>query len=249
MIDTQHYVSHELTHFVAKDESKESEQYSCLLKILQNGWLTHPPHNPNISGGLSIKLLNQLSDNEVYNPQIVCFCDVPIADIEFHSKKYSRFGISFLKSFLIKKGVNPVFYVSKNSMIYVDGEDPMPRSEYYDKKHKQYIDFFHGFPEQKSTAKGWEPIPSLELKYGIKKFEIQKFLAFHLFSFVKFYDDNLPESDPKNYYMEREWRIIGNLNFALDDVHRIFLPKSYAKRFRKDMPEYEGLVTFITNSH
>ena len=242
---TQRYISEELTHFVAKDESKESKQYSCLVKIFHEGWLTHPPHNPDISGNLSVKLLNQLSENKIYNPQIICFCDIPIADIEIHWRKYSRFGISFSKSFLIQNGANPVFYISKNSMIHSPLEPPISRSEYFDKKHKQYIDFFHGFHELKSIVDGSEAIPLKELEYGRQKMEIQMFLAFHLFSFIKFYDDKLPENHPDNFYMEREWRKLGNLKFKIEDVGRVFLPKTYAKRFRKDVPEYFGQINFI----
>jgi len=51
--------------------------------------------------------------------------------------------------------------------------------------------------------------------------------------------------DEANYYMEREWRIGANVQFALSDVARIFFPASYAERFRVDMPSYFGQITFI----
>ena len=45
--------------------------------------------------------------------------------------------------------------------------------------------------------------------------------------------------------MEREWRVLGDVGFELKDVHRIFLPPSYAERFREDLPGYTGQVTFV----
>ena len=38
--------------------------------------------------------------------------------------------------------------------------------------------------------------------------------------------------------MEREWRIVGNLNFSIDDVKRILIPESFVKEIRKDFHDY-----------
>ena len=51
--------------------------------------------------------------------------------------------------------------------------------------------------------------------------------------------------DDANYYMEREWRVGGNISFQLGDVARVFFPSSYAVRFRADLPTYIGQITFI----
>jgi hypothetical protein len=52
------------------------------------------------------------------------------------------------------------------------------------------------------------------------------------------------EDDPENFYMEREWRSLRNIHFEIDDIHRIILPRSFSKRFRNDVPEYFGEITF-----
>ena len=96
----QRYISNELTHFIGRGKPINS-QYNLLIKILREGWLTHPPHNPNIRGNLTVKPSAKISKNEMYSPQIVCFCDIPIEDLSIHIKKYSRFGISFSKDFII----------------------------------------------------------------------------------------------------------------------------------------------------
>ena len=40
---------------------------------------------------------------------------------------------------------------------------------------------------------------------------LQNMLELHLLAFIKPYRRGLPEGDPENYYMEREWRKHGNL--------------------------------------
>jgi hypothetical protein len=51
--------------------------------------------------------------------------------------------------------------------------------------------------------------------------------------------------DEANYYMEREWRVAGNVKFEIGDVCRIFLPKAYFEQFNRDLPEYSGPIKII----
>lgn len=62
--------------------------------------------------------------------------------------------------------------------------------------------------------------------------------------FAKVFDPRLPDDDPANYYMEREWRVHGDVAFALEEVRRVVLPEGYAPALRKDVPEYVGQVSF-----
>ncbi|MGA9071013.1 MAG: abortive infection system antitoxin AbiGi family protein [Terracidiphilus sp.] len=71
------------------------------------------------------------------------------------------------------------------------------------------------------------------------------FLVNYIFSFIKCFDAKRDIRDISNYYMEREWRVAGNVHFVLDDISRVFFPKKYAKRFRTDLPEYTGQISFI----
>ena len=66
----------------------------------------------------------------------------------------------------------------------------------------------------------------------------------HFLSFCVPFDSGKTDADLENYYMEREWRVLGAVRFDLDDVFRVILPKAYAKRFRADLPKYSGQVTF-----
>jgi hypothetical protein len=71
------------------------------------------------------------------------------------------------------------------------------------------------------------------------------FLLNYVFTFMKCFDAKRSFDDEANYYMEREWRIGSNVQFALGDVARVFFPASYATRFRADMASYVGQITFI----
>lgn len=263
----QRYVSRELTHFVGRSlrlpdgQANEEAQYSLFLQILRSGWLTHPPHKPNVHGNLSVTTGAKISENQMYSPEIVCFCDIPTADLYIHISKYSRFGLSFAKSFLAEKGANPVFYIARDSKVLsspdmsellemtqrgdtrrffedIQAKDAfalksITRAEYYDRMLQVYHTVLHKLLLNPSDREG---------------FDLRHFFDFQVFSFMKFFDHSLPQEDRANFYMEREWRLIGNLNFSLDDVYRVIIPQVFAKRFRADLPAYTGQVTYAGDS-
>ncbi|GAG05511.1 unnamed protein product, partial [marine sediment metagenome] len=113
----QRYVSEALTHFVGRGLQSEQERYDLLLKILRDGFLSHPPHSPQFSGNLTVNRKGRISDDTMYNPQVVCFCDIPTPDLALHVRKYSSFALSFRKGFLVERGASPVFYVAANSKV------------------------------------------------------------------------------------------------------------------------------------
>jgi hypothetical protein len=235
---TQRYVSHELTHFVGKGLS-ENQQYSLLVNdILKAGWLMHPPiddRQPNevlrgspLVGGTHTP---DVDDTEAVYWQSICFCDIPVTDLEIHMTKYSRFGLSFLKPFLVGKGANPVLYVANNSPALPfglsgtrSGDEVWPRRRVFKGNIELLEDYRDKFP--------------LTLKF---------FLDLLVFSFIKYFDDSTSDEDEANVYMEREWRVLGDVNFALADVHRVFMPESYAEHFRADLPNYTRQLTFADN--
>ena len=93
---TQRYVSDDLSHFVGRGKQLE-EQYQLLLEILKTGWITHPPHDSKISGNLAVNTNKPLETNEMYNPEVVCFCDIPFSQLSIHCEKYSKFGLAMSK--------------------------------------------------------------------------------------------------------------------------------------------------------
>ena len=249
MLSIQRYISKELTHFIGRDLPEE-EQYSLLVTILQSSFLSHPPHNPMISGGYSYESWNSLCENEMFEPSVICFCDIPLPDMKIHIGKYSPFGLSFLKSFLVEKGANPVFYISKNSMV-ADFDYDIDKNEYriisninrckfFDDKLGDFMELFIQIEEVLK-----ERNENNSKEYLMKLFKLKLFMHMHLFCFIKFFDDTKTDDDHDNFYMEREWRLIGNLNFELKDVYRVILPETYGKRFQQDMPGFYGQVSYV----
>ena len=62
----------------------------------------------------------------------------------------------------------------------------------------------------------------------------------HMFAFIKFFDDSLSEEDPSNFYMEREWRVAGVVNFKVSDISTIVVARGYKQRFLEKFPKLEG---------
>ena len=258
----QRYVSKELTHFVGRnlresitdEEECEDAQYKILLKIIQNGCISYEDHLPrNPSNGLKycstrnilIDTRYKFSDNAMIVPQMVCFCDIPIGDLSIHIKKYSRFGLSFEKSFLIERGANPVLYVEKNSAIsyirsYASGNFIIPnnstRSEYFDEIVKLFGD--HCYSAAPIKRSRWQEVPR-----KTECLDIGQFL-FDLLCYVKFFDSSKPDDDEENYYMEREWRTPYYVSFEIKHICRIIIPSTFSEKFRKDVPEYTGQLMF-----
>lgn len=239
----QRYVSDELTHFVGRGRP-EREQLKLLLEILRTGCLTPPPHEPEAGGHLTIDLSAPVSQNLAYDPEAVCFCDIPVGDLDLHIEKYSPFGLAFRKPFVVARGASPVFYVASASTTVVPAEGGVRdarRDEHWDGMLREYHrlrqeaqERLRGLPPDAKEARDWH-----------ERFErLAHFLDFEVWSFLKFFQYPTDDADPENYYMEREWRMLGTLRFALSDVRRVILPEPYAAEFRKALPDYHGQVTF-----
>ena len=178
----------------------------------------------------------------MFNPDCVCFADIPKSELQIHISKYSKFGIAFKKLFLAEKEANPVFYIENNSSICKmdlssSGEyKSTNRVDYYQEYCSKTIFYF--IQKYSLCCKNSKD----EVAYQ-DTMEILNFLI-NLFSHFKVWDDDLEDHDLDNYYFEREWRTTNNINFKLSDVIVIIIPKNYEKQFKLDFPEYTGELKF-----
>jgi hypothetical protein len=253
-MDRQRYVSRELTHFVGRDQP-EDEQYNLLIQILKDGWLLADPQNRNevypfptddtfvLNIDESQGSIAEDVSQPVFKPLVVCFCDIPIDDLGIHMSKYSRFGLSFLKPFLISKGANPVFYIARHSKAMDTILDT--REPYFQQEFERYRRLFPVREDVYNLLKANMDDDTFQRYYG-DLLALYKFLAYHVFGFIKVFDDAVAEDNPNNFYMEREWRVLGNMRFEVSDVYRVILPESYAGRLREDLPDYQGQITFAS---
>ncbi|HVQ40140.1 MAG TPA: abortive infection system antitoxin AbiGi family protein [Pyrinomonadaceae bacterium] len=123
---SQRYVSDELTHFAGSALDRE-RQYELLISIIRTGILKprspaegltdrdRSPSDAQATYQLVVRQDKPLSSNDKYQASVVCFADIPVEDLPFHIQKYSPFGVSFAKRFLLGCGANPVLYVARQT--------------------------------------------------------------------------------------------------------------------------------------
>jgi hypothetical protein len=63
-------------------------------------------------------------------------------------------------------------------------------------------------------------------------------------AYIVFFDSALPDDTKDNYYMEREWRVVGGFEFSIEDVSGIVMPQEYSRAFRNRVPAYCGQLSF-----
>ena len=220
-------------HFVAGKKETEEEQYDDLHEILKYGWLSFSPHEKSLNPRqIEINTHKDRKIKEMFNPCMVCFSDIPKENLKIHISKYSKFGMSFNKKFLIEKGANPVFYIEENSTIYNNYISSLGKYELTNR-----VDYYQEF-----SSKALHNIFHKHLNNCKNKDEFQDTLeSWHflvnVFSHFKVWNNNLDDNDPDNYYFEREWRATNNINFQSSDIVNIIIPGKCIKQFEIDFPE------------
>lgn len=242
----QRYVSQQLIHFVGRKEPDDDARYALLRRIIKSGWLVSgamartpiedlPSRIQQVSYGYPLNLAN-IDLNTAFVSDVVFFADIPQQDLGLHMRKYGRFGLSFTKEYLLTKGGNPVFYISKRSTDQSEGGatfDTLFRREL-----QNYIDINNSFQA------GLRNIGRMYTQNERSQFKIHIFLLKYFVSFLKFWNHTDDDKKEDNYYMEREWRVFGGFQFAITDVQKIVLPSQYASAFRNDFPDYANELSF-----
>jgi hypothetical protein len=65
----------------------------------------------------------------------------------------------------------------------------------------------------------------------------------YMHGLTKVFNPALADNDPENFYLEREWRVIGQVRFTAADVARVLVPKGFGDRLRDDEGRFGGEVT------
>jgi hypothetical protein len=259
----QRYISNELTHFVGRAYEREDgtfdreKQYECFIKILREGRLLHRQDAPNGPARPTFLGSGSFVERTMIAVDAVCFCDIPVSDFAIHMDKYGPFGLSFLKSFLVERGANPVFYIAANSIVSPDDPEaeivfrgahrpePLTRGGLMEQLIREY-----GVTELRSLSMAFDErrrptiaAAGVDLARGSV---LNGMIHRHFLSFCVPFDSTKTDDYKKNYYMEREWRVVGDVGFDLYDFFRVILPKEFAKRFRADVKDYLGQITFAT---
>jgi len=261
-MNTQSYVSDELTHFVGRAKPN-AERYALILKILgdrfdptkpREGWL-QASYREEFGPGFMMRSDGQkrLSTNEAIKCTMLCFCDIPAGQLKIHMDKYSSFGIAFSKQFLVRRGATPVHYVARNARNRAIGIGPQNVADRFDELRaevqrvridlEEYVTRIDGVPTflSKLSPPNTPDGHRLLGRFSALQGEFDELV----FARIKFFTEGLPEQHRQNYYMEREWRLHDGLAFRLKDIARIILPRDYSKQFHKDVPDYTGKVFLV----
>lgn len=62
---------------------------------------------------------------------MTCFCDINMQRIEWHTKKYGKYGIAFHKDWSIRKGIQPIHYINPDSFLLREYRETFISAEKY----------------------------------------------------------------------------------------------------------------------
>lgn len=261
------YVSNKLCHFVGRSLVNDNDRFKLLIQIITEGKLRANINNPDEPSVASTWEYSGERLGEVFKKcDCVCFCDIPDDMLGIHTQKYGKFGIAFSKAFLVKAGVRPVTYVPSHERIKECAKTGTPvasPAEYfaylsnlsntllpllillnqYDPISDRIVALTHRKPAINKVLQALDGkivAPLLAGEMHPLLYSLLSGWATQL-AYIKVFDETLDDDDPDNYYMEREWRSIGSVDFSVGNIEKVYLPSAeFVDRFKKVFPMYNG---------
>lgn len=235
------YTADELFHFVGRRRpDDDDDNYQVLSKILKARCISFPPDFPTTSRvSYTFNAEKSLITEDLIVPTITCYCDIPLDHLRIHTKKYGRFGLSFGRDHLTRYGARPVMYVPMRSDDWgsINGQTLLRNlGAVYEGFREHVSDPIQG--DGYSSYLGERPA---DAESAIR--EMESAFAKDFLAFLKPFNSELPDDHPDNYYMEREWRRYGCLNFQPQQVRRVVIARGFIGRLTKDFPEYAEKIT------
>lgn len=253
----QRYIGKELIHFVGRSQVNDDKRYELLKKIIEEQLLKANLEYDNKTDNNEQKGIIRVTynpNNPKYQDRIrsscVCFCDIPVQDLKIHMRKYSCFGISFKKEFLVKRGVKPVFYFpidafrSEHHRLLVSPNtlDSYNIFDLISVGNKIAANFENDKTKYETDPENPNSVIKISQQFTFNDWFNELYLS--LFYLLKPFKALENDESEENYYMEREWRSPIDIKFTLNDIHRIIIPEIYSNRLNNDFREYFGQITF-----
>jgi abortive phage resistance protein AbiGi (putative antitoxin) len=244
------YTSEILYHFVGRANPLDHEQnYIVLSKILAAGCISYSPHSDTEGVGdigFTLDLDRSLFSQDLIEPTVTCYCEIPYKLLRIHSTKYGLFGLGFEKSLLIQQGARPVFYMpySRHDRIGLSfhGVNLLRNIE---RAFTSFGQLVEQISEAKSDRTHYLNKPTVSTDQIIE--DMHSMFAKDFLAFVKVFDCTLSDDHPKNYYMEREWRKYQYLRFEPGQVRTIIVAPGFGDRARTDYPMYAEKIAEYQN--
>jgi len=200
---------------------------------------------------------------EVYIP-MVCFCDIPLSQIHYHSNYYGEYAIGLTKTWGIKNQINPVLYVHENTKF----SKPMSNilNQCTDRLIKAFLvaekinsadikaNMTASSPDIEDTFSNLqEALESIPLLQYLKAYEGRLWRYDKYIEGVRFYDEKewryvaesilpiMKKTDEKvnNHILENNDQLVlkPNLSFEPNDIRYIIVNKEAEVLEMKDMVE------------
>jgi hypothetical protein len=237
------YISNELFHFVGRHEPTPDKQFELLLKILNQSYLRSTRQRDE---EMTLNVHEKIISGELTRVAAICFCDIPRQSLKIHMNKYSQFGISFSKRYLSSKGAKPVIYIPIKSDIQGRGN----RGEVIPERTRILLNALVEMRKSKNEInQALSSNPRLQNSVNAASNQ-WSFLASEFYYFIKMFDEDLEEDNDKNYYMEREWRLVNSpkrtiLNFTLDDINALIVPYNYYYRLLSEFGSLQNRIEYV----
>jgi len=238
------YTSGELFHFVGfSSPNDDARNYEKLSKVLNDGWISSPPHHKSWGKiGYRVEWPQQLHSEKLIVPDVTCYADIPFECLSIHTAKYGKFGVALARDYLIKYGARPVMYIpmSANDWQSIHGQTLLKDIETIVKSFNEQV--IRLSPESLNNVRDvGAPLTSPEAaSSAMKSMVFKDFLAF-----LKPFNSELDLHDPNNFYMEREWRRLGNMEIQAEQLTKVVVAKGYKERTASDFPLYSNHIVEI----
>lgn len=240
----QTYTSEILYHMVGSSAPQDHDRnFKTLCRVLESMKLRHRKVD-GLSDPIAIRIGSGASsaNGEPIIQTVICFCDIHFCQLRpIHTGKYGCFGIGVDKEIVADCGGRPVIYIptlpkrpwSLNNSLVVD-----TLNAYWGLR--QYLDISSKDDQLRSRGLGNFPASADEAVSLIATT-----LGKNVLAFLKQFDVGLADDDPRNYYMEREWRMFGDLDLSVS-LKKVVVGKGYGEKFKKRFPEYSEILIEIS---
>ena len=194
VITTSTFLSDEFFHLVGSHHpTDDTRNFEILKSILRDGCVKYPKCIPGEShASVSVFRNRSLASGKMFVPTCTCYCDIPLDSLGFHATKYGKFGLSFSRHMLIRRGARPVTYLPmrEDDNLSVHGRTLL------DDIQETYRAFSTYFAEPRRQVKSSRPVgrrPDTEDKTIVA---LHSVLIFKLLAFIKPYNEELPVDHP-----------------------------------------------------
>lgn len=234
----QGYVSPVLYHMVGHGRpDNHEENFRILCDVLTSSTLRCSAVKGLRGCRTEIDYARVLTDGEPIVQSVVCVADIPFGDLRgVHASKYGSFGVGVDKALFARRGGRPVVYVPFDKGAGAGINNFMAKRML--NAHEALGRYFHEDDEILEKVRVVEDFPDSP-EDAVD--EARTIIGRDVLAFIKYFDFSLPYGDPKNFYMEREWRKFDS--FGLEDTLRqVVVPPDYVERVRNAFPNLEAEV-------